>query len=249
MVTERFEVGAENSQPARAALAPGQRVYAVGDVHGCDAQLGALHQAILDDLAARPVASPQLVHLGDYVDRGPDSAAVIARLMGRAPGGLATTNLVGNHETMMRDALRGAGAVALNWLDNGGEATLESWKLSPLSPARGWRDGIGRPVLGFIERLPRTHRVGPYLFVHAGVRPGVALAEQQERDLLWIRQPFLDWSGDLGLGEPLVVVHGHTPTHEPEVLGHRIGVDTGACMGGKLTAVVLEGDDIRFLQV
>ncbi len=248
MVTEGFEDGRENAVPV-ARLAPGQRVYAIGDVHGCDDRLAALHQAILDDLAARPVVAPQLVHLGDYVDRGPDSAAVMARLMGPPPGGLATTSLIGNHEAMMLAALRQRGGAALDWLDNGGDATLRSWGLSPLAPAREWRGGLPRALPGFIEKLPRLHRVGAYVFVHAGLRPGVALAGQQERDMLWIRQPFLDWDEALGVGEAVVVVHGHTPEPEPVVRAHRIGVDTGACMGGRLTAAVLEGDDVRFLWV
>jgi serine/threonine protein phosphatase 1 len=240
-------VGPAMAMPVR--LPAGQRVYAIGDVHGCDGQLAELHRRILADLAARPVAHAQLVHLGDYIDRGLDSAGVLARLMGPAPGGLASTHLIGNHETMMLAALAQSGSVALSWLDNGGDRALESWGLSPLAPAKTWRGGIPRKVLKFIEKLPRRVQVGPYVFVHAGLRPGVALAAQEERDMLWIRQPFLDWEGDLGVGEPVVVVHGHSPEPEPVVRANRIGIDTGCVMGGRLTAAVLQDDELRFLQV
>jgi len=263
MVTEAFAPADHQPFPAILSAAlptgmvlpAGERVYAIGDIHGCDRQLGELHQAILADIADRPVARPQLVHIGDLVDRGPDSAAVIARLMSPPPGGLPTTTLSGNHETMMLDALGLGGSAALSWLDNGGEATLTSWGLSPLAQAKSWKKGIPGGVLKFIAKLPRRHQVGPYIFVHAGLRPGVALTAQTEQDMLWIRQPFLSWVDPAGLpgldlaGERAIIVHGHTPSPEPQLLPHRICVDTGCAMGGRLTAAVLEADGVRFLQV
>jgi serine/threonine protein phosphatase 1 len=224
---------------------PGQRVYAVGDVHGCGDRLAALHALIAADLADRPIAAPLLVQLGDLVDRGPDSADVVARLAGGPPiAGLPTVVLMGNHERMMLDALAGndAGAIEL-WLFNGGAATLRSWGVSPAAPPAAWRAAIPAAQLDFLRALPLTLRLGRYFFVHAGVRPGVALARQAAGDLLWIREPFLSHDGDFGA----VVVHGHTPSAAPEVRGNRLGLDTGAVLGGVLTCGVLEGDGVGFL--
>jgi serine/threonine protein phosphatase 1 len=228
---------------APAALPVGRRVYAVGDVHGCASRLTALWRLVASDLAKRPVAAATLVHLGDYVDRGPDSAGVLDLLVKVAAiPGLRVVNLMGNHERMMLDALVGQDqeAAAL-WLDNGGAASLRSWSVNPQSPIAEWHRTI--PHLDFLNRLALTHAEGPYLFVHAGVRPGVRLDRQSPRDLLWIREPFLSWPGGLGA----VIVHGHTPVQEPVVRANRIGIDTGAVLGGPLTCAVIEEDRIGFL--
>lgn len=231
---------------APAQLPPGQRVYAVGDVHGCIDQLTALHQAIAEDLAARPVADALLVHLGDYVDRGPDSAAVVTLLAAGPPvPGLPTINLMGNHEFMMLDALvSGEEPSAELWLSNGGADTLYSWGVPRTTKQVDWASRIPVPHLLFLRDLALMHQQGPYLFVHAGIRPGVRLRQQARQDLLWIREPFLSSKADLGL----VVVHGHTPTKEPVVRANRIGIDTGAVMGGMLTCAVLEDDRLGFLR-
>jgi serine/threonine protein phosphatase 1 len=231
---------------APASLPPGQRVYAVGDVHGCLEQLVALHALIAEDLAARPIAKPELVHLGDLVDRGPDSAGVVALLSAGPPiAGLPTVNLMGNHEQMMLSALLAsdAGPGSL-WMHNGGEATLRSWGV-PLDTAQtAWMEHVPAEHLLFLRDLMMTHRVGPYYFVHAGVRPGVPLARQSPHDLLWIREPFLSFAGDFGA----VVVHGHTPRPDPELRSNRIGIDTAAVLGGTLTCAVLEAGNVGFLQ-
>ncbi len=229
--------------PAPATLPTGRRVYAIGDVHGCLDRLQAMHAMIASDLAARPVAVPLLVHLGDYVDRGPDSAGVV-RYLRAGFAGLATVNLMGNHESMMLTALAGGDPDAFqHWLGNGGEASLRSWGVkAPYEPAALHRlaeSEDGR----FIRALRPHHRVGDYLFVHAGLRPGLPLERQSGHDLMWIREPFLSWRGDLGC----VVVHGHTPMEGPVVKANRIGIDTGAVLGGPLTCAVLEGDRLRFL--
>jgi serine/threonine protein phosphatase 1 len=234
---------------APATLPPDRRVYAIGDIHGCIEQLAALHEAIADDLQARPVAEPLLIHLGDYVDRGPDSAAVVALLAAGAPiHGLRTINLMGNHEHMMLDAVASGKAEAAElWLSNGGADTLFSWGVPRLARPADWAGQFPLAHLLFLRDLVLTHREGPYLFVHAGVRPGVRLSEQARQDLLWIREPFLSAKGDLA-GEPgMVVVHGHTPVREPVVRPNRIGIDTGAVMGGVLTCVVLEDERLGFL--
>ena len=227
---------------APASLAAGIRVYAIGDVHGCDDRLAAMHAAIIADLAARPVAHPLLVHLGDYIDRGPNSAGVLARLAAPVAPGLTVANLMGNHEDMLLRALASNDrADAQHWLANGGGETLASWGLSWRDPPSVWEAGIPPVQLGLMRGLGIAHRVGGYVFVHAGLRPGVAL--QSREDMLWIREPFLSYRGEL----PAVAVHGHTPAREPMVLPHRIGIDTGAVLGGDLTCAVLEEDSVDFL--
>jgi len=221
------------------------RVYAVGDIHGCATRLEDLHRLIAADLAARPVAEPLLLHVGDYVDRGPDSRAVIARLAAGPPiPGLPTVNLTGNHEQMMLKTLASLDPDDIeNWLANGGEETLRSWELNPFDDPEAWPAAIAPAHTAFMRDMPLMHRAGGYLFVHAGVRPGVKLDRQSREDLLWIRDPFLSHDGDLGL----VVVHGHTPVSAPLVRRNRIDIDTGAYLGGDLTCAVLEGDRIGFL--
>ena len=232
-------------QPAPAALPEGHRVYAIGDVHGCDERLARLHRLIAEDLSARPAPQPLLLHLGDYVDKGPDSAGVVARLAAGPPvRGVPTVNLMGNHERTMLDALDGQGAAITDWLYSGGEQALASWRISLDSPAADWANTVPAAHLGFLRGLPMHHRVGGYLFVHAGLKPGVPLAEQSPDDLLRIRRTFLDSDADFGA----VVVHGHTPVrHGPEIRRNRVNLDTGAVFGRELTCAVLESDRIGFL--
>jgi serine/threonine protein phosphatase 1 len=226
-------------------LPAGLRVYAVGDPHGCLDRLRALHGAIAAHRAASPAAETVLVHLGDYVDRGEDSAGVLALLRAGSPlPGAAVVNLVGNHEQMMLAALHDGAreGVAGFWLDNGGAATLASYGADPLDPA-GW-GVVPAEDLAFLRGLRPSFALGGYFFAHAGVRPEVPLEAQDRMDLAWIREPFLSWRGGL----PAVVVHGHTPAPAPEVRAHRIGIDTGAVYGGPLTCLVLEADRLGFLQ-
>jgi serine/threonine protein phosphatase 1 len=230
--------------PAPASLPPGHRVYAIGDIHGCDMQLGNLHAIIAADLADRPIAIPLLLHIGDYVDRGPDTAAVIARLLDGSPiHGIPMINLMGNHEHTMLEALSGERAAATDWLFAGGRSSLESYGIDPDSPRENWPHAIPVAHLDFLRGLSLIHRAGGYAFVHAGIRPGVALEHQARDDLLRMRQPFLYSDAEFGA----VVVHGHTPVKAPVVRHNRIAIDTGAVFGGKLTCVVLEGETIGFL--
>ena len=230
-------------QPAPSRLPPGQRIYAIGDIHGCADRLGTLHDAIAADLAANPAAHSTLLHIGDYTDRGPDTRAVLDRLVtGEGlPPVTARVDLFGNHEEMMLAAL--AGDHPDHWLLNGGDATLASYEIDPYTHARTWRDRIPDAHRTWLETLPRTHEAGGYLFVHAGLRPGVPLDEQEEHDLLWIREPFLSSDEQ----RPFVTVHGHTPVRQPTIRPNRIGIDTGAVLGGPLTCLVLEEDGLRFL--
>ena len=232
---------------APATLPEGLRVYAIGDVHGCAGRLQALHRTIAHDLAARPVTNAQVVHLGDYVDRGPDSAGVIETLLqpfplvGDGPGPVVV-NLTGNHEDMMLTAAGNPAAVP-HWLANGGDLALASWGLSSRAHPSDWAAGLPPRHLAFLRGLKLMHAAGGYLFVHAGLRPHTPLARQSRLDLLWIREPFLSFDGDF----PAVVVHGHTPESDPVIRHNRIGIDTAACRGGRLTCVVLEGDRLGFL--
>ncbi len=236
------------SLPAPAALPDGRRIYAIGDVHGCLDRLRALHAAIARDLQDRPAASALLVHLGDYIDRGPDSAGVIRLLQdgfaAEAAVDLPTVNLMGNHERMMIEALDGFDPSAFpHWLANGGRAALRSWEVPEPYLLQRARAMVPQGDRAFIRSLRPYHREGGYLFVHAGVRPGLPLERQSAHDLMWIREPFLSWAGALGF----VVVHGHTPMGGPVVKTNRIGIDTGAVAGGSLTCVVLQADKMRFL--
>jgi serine/threonine protein phosphatase 1 len=232
--------------PAPATLPPGQRIYAIGDVHGCLERLVSMHELIAQDVAERPIDEVVLVHLGDYVDRGPESAQVVEWLLAGPPVPVdRVVNLMGNHEHMMLAAIvAGDDGSASHWITNGGADSMLSWGIPRTLPTREWAGRIPRPHLIFLRDLAISHQVGPYLFVHAGIRPGVSLDRQTRHDMLWIREPFL--SSKLNHGA--VVVHGHTPRQAPTVLPNRIGIDTGAVMGGVLTCAVLEADRIGFLR-
>jgi serine/threonine protein phosphatase 1 len=231
----------------------GRRVYAVGDVHGRDDLLSRLHALIAEDAAAAAAVRKSLVHLGDYIDRGPSSRQVIERLAAGPPSGFEAVFLKGNHDDFLLRFLDG-GAVPDLWLMNGGLATLASYGielgLPPVEPAdvddlrRDLTRRLGPGHLDFLRGLRPSHAVGDYLFVHAGVRPGVDLAAQDPVDLMWIRGDFLDWEGPFGR----VVVHGHTITPAPVFRPNRIGIDTGAYRTGRLTCLVLEGATQRLLQ-
>ncbi|MCU0838083.1 MAG: serine/threonine protein phosphatase [Rhodospirillales bacterium] len=234
-----------------ARVPPGRRVYAIGDIHGRDDLLERLLQAIRADAATAGDLAPVAVFLGDYVDRGPMSFEVIDRLINEPLPGFRHVFLKGNHEAMMLDFL--AGPPDALWFDNGGFETLLSYGLdgyrlfshaAALEEARqALNAALPAAHRRFLEGLALSHVEGDYAFVHAGLRPGVALAEQRDRDLLWIRGPFL--ASREGLTHR--VVHGHTIVQRPEVHANRIAIDTGAVYSGTLTSVVLEGASVRFL--
>lgn len=247
--------GKEEVQGAvRRALPDGLRVYAVGDIHGRLDLLEALHDEIRADAARSGAGRRLIVYLGDYVDRGPASRQVIDTLIAQPLEGFEAVHLMGNHEFFLQRFLSDP-EVGDVWLMNGGETTLQSYGIEPWDdPPQGderldWLSGqlgLALPAAHrrFLDGLRLRHEVGDYLFVHAGVRPGVPLDAQEPEDLIWIREPFLRSQEEFGK----LVVHGHTPDVAPVQRGNRICVDTGACYGGRLTALVLQGDEQRFLQ-
>jgi len=228
-----------------AALPRGRRLYVIGDIHGAIAKLRDLHEQIAADLKARPVGSAMLLHLGDYVDKGEQSRAVVDYLIDEDPvPGIEMLNLTGNHEETMLAALDGDGAAAADWLWGGGRATRDSWGVAPDAPKEAWPGHFTAPQMRFFRRLHLHHQEGGYLFVHAGIRPGIALEDQSREDLLRIRHDFLGSERDHGM----VVVHGHTAGFQPVMRDNRICLDTAAWSGGPLTCGVFEEDRVGFLQ-
>lgn len=227
--------------PIRPCVPGGTRVYAIGDIHGRRDLLVDLLRRIEMDAETAPTRRV-LVFLGDYIDRGPDSAGVLARLAQGPPNGFDMVCLKGNHEDMMDRFLAGDPAAAAHWLANGGWETLQSFGLDTAEPG-ALADALSPAQTTFLAGLITLHREGDYVFVHAGVAPGTPLSRQDDRDLMWIRGRFLDANTPFGA----FVVHGHTITREPDVTEHRIGIDTGAYHTNRLTALVLEGADRRFL--
>ena len=227
----------------------GRLVYAVGDIHGRLDVLHALVRDIAKDvLATRPSERALLIFLGDYVDRGPDSRGVIDLLLSlKTAPAFDVTVLKGNHEEALMQFVQDPG-FGSTWLEHGGGATLASYGVQPPSArtdAEAWaaaRDAFNTALppahRAFYQQLDLMRVVGDYAFVHAGVRPGVALEDQAERDLLWIRHEFIRDRGPFGK----VIVHGHTPSEEAQLTPYRIGIDTGAYATGVLTAVRLQGE-------
>jgi serine/threonine protein phosphatase 1 len=242
----------QKTEPGPAAVPRGLRVYAIGDVHGRLDLLDRLLDQIDEDGAAAPDLVKYIVYLGDYVDRGPHSSGVIERLAAGPPPGFGAIPLKGNHEASMLEFLEDI-RIGPNWLTYGGTATLASYHVQPPhadSPPEDLtyaQEMLGRALppahRTFLESLRTSVTIGDYVFVHAGVRPGVPLDRQREDDLLWIREDFLRSTADHGK----VVVHGHTISPEPEVRPNRIGIDTGAFATHRLTCLVLEGTERRFL--
>ncbi|WP_347302211.1 metallophosphoesterase family protein [Croceibacterium sp. TMG7-5b_MA50] len=232
------------------AIPAGQRVYAIGDVHGRLDLLDALLATIAADEAGSAPAETTLVFLGDLIDRGPDSAGVIARVRDLQRRRDVRV-LGGNHEEMFLASLQDT-EVFRSLLKFGGKETAWSFgvdhaafRAAEMEEAQAMvRAAVPADVVAWLQALEDMVAIGDYLFVHAGINPAVPLAEQSPRDLRWIREPFLSYAA----AHPLMVVHGHTISEEPEERANRIGIDTGAYRTGRLTALRLEGSDRRFLQ-
>jgi serine/threonine protein phosphatase 1 len=235
------------------ARAPdGYRAYAIGDVHGRLDLLEQLLSEIERDRSERPTPKTLLVFLGDLIDRGPHSAQVIERLRTYSSDDARTVFLLGNHEEVLLRILDGDTSLIPSWLQFGGRQCLQSYGADSRRIALETdekaleiiRGVIPEAHVAFLNSFIDSCRFGDYLFVHAGIRPGVAIDDQQQSDLRWIREPFLFDDTDHGC----VVVHGHTICDEVEERPNRIGVDTGAYRTGILTALVVEGNERRYLQ-
>ncbi|SIO35144.1 serine/threonine protein phosphatase 1 [Bradyrhizobium erythrophlei] len=229
---------------AKPRLPDGVRIYAISDIHGCAHLLEQMLGVIDADVAhSRPRHAIE-VYLGDYIDRGPDSRATLDLLIRRSRRGNMVF-LKGNHEAFLGAVFRDPSRIA-DWFQFGGRQTLMSYGLSPsLHPddeeqrelVREFAAALPPRHLDFLQRLRLTFTCGDFFFVHAGVRPGIALSKQQEADLLWIREKFLHSQKNFGK----YVVHGHTPVRCAEVLSNRANIDTGAYATGNLTLLSIQG--------
>lgn len=244
-------IGAKAPKPA---VGIGKRLFAIGDIHGRQDLLDALVKRIGRHIISAPPADNILVFLGDYIDRGPASRAVIERLCGlERETGWRCVFLKGNHDQAVLEFLQDPSYYSA-WRGYGAAETLLSYGVMPprfenaSDFARAW-DGFARKIpphhLEFLGGLKYFHVEDDYLFVHAGIRPGIALADQTPEDMMWIRENFLSYRGRF----EKMVVHGHTPAPAPVTLPNRICIDTGAHATGRLTALVLEGENQSFLDV
>jgi serine/threonine protein phosphatase 1 len=233
------------------SLPPDRRLYCIGDIHGRLDLLEELHEMIREDSAGFG-GSKIVVYLGDYIDRGAQSSQVLDLLIGQPLTGFDTVCLLGNHEQAMLDFLEHPRAAAA-WLSFGGQVTLLSYgvelgKLMMTQDLELLRDELEEKLpqshLDFLNTCRLVYTEGSYCFVHAGIRPDVAMEDQLINELLWIREEFTRSRAR----HEHIVVHGHSISDEVEWLPNRIGIDTGAFHSGLLTALVLEGQDQRLLQ-
>jgi serine/threonine protein phosphatase 1 len=214
-----------------------------------------MRQQIDEDMAATdPPGTVYEIYVGDYIDRGPDSAGVVDQLLGyqKLDDGVQRRFLCGNHEAGLLTFLRDPGFGPL-WLQWGMEPTIQSYNIDPdMIYREGFdvvRDALDKAMpqvhKDFYHALESVIQLGDYVFVHAGIRPGVPLVEQSFDDVTFIREPFLQDRRDFGVR----IVHGHTPVPEVEIHANRINIDTGAFVYGRLSCCVLEGEDAHLLQV
>lgn len=239
----------------RPSAPPGALIYAVGDIHGRLDLLRALTGAILRDAkSAARSQPPQIIFVGDYVDRGPDSAGVIDHILAlKARDDIVVHTLKGNHEQTMLDFLEDP-RVGPSWSEYGGRDTLRSYNVNPPTlrsdsdPWEATRQELAAALpaahLQFLRSLELYAVSGDFVFVHAGLRPGVPLAAQSEQDLLWIRREFLESSRPF----EKMVIYGHTPEREAVFETNRIGIDTGAFVTDVLTALKVSGEQLTLIQ-
>lgn len=234
-----------------ASLPANARIYAVGDIHGRADLLAETITHIEDDLQRRPIEYALEVYLGDYIDRGPDSKSVIDQLAVRIAQRRAIC-LRGNHEAILERFLRDDPSVIRHWAQLGALQTLASYgvsmgigaaTMSPSELQQSLRQVFPRTHDLFLQCLHNSFMCGDYLFVHAGIRPGIPIAQQVPEDLFWIRDEFLNSTADHGK----VIVHGHTPVDHPDIRSNRINIDTGAWRTGTLTCIAIEGATILVL--
>ena len=230
-------------------ITQGVRLYVIGDIHGRLDLLNRVIDAINLDIKASG-GDNLIVTLGDYIDRGPNSRGVLDRLLNN-PFAAQYVALKGNHEALL-DAFLENPAVGADWWRLGGLETLKSFGIAAKrnatlrnfnQAAMQLRAALSEEQSQFLRSLKTSLMAGRYFLCHAGVRPEIALELQSADDLLWIRSEFLDSQIDFGK----IVVHGHTPVREPQVLANRINIDTGAFATGRLTCIVLEDEQHRFI--
>ena len=234
----------------RPSLPAELRIYAIGDIHGRLDLLSELLARISSDIALRPTARPLYVFLGDYIDRGSASRETIDRLIehGKTHESIF---LKGNHELIAIKCLSDRGLFD-QWLRLGGLETLVSYGVPAETLANGkqiaelqsaFHGALPQAHFRFFRDLKNSFECGDFFFAHAGVKPNVELSRQKENDLLWIRGEFLTSKDDFGK----IIVHGHTPTREIEVRPNRINIDTGAFATGRLSCLVLEGEELSVI--
>jgi len=234
------------------AIPQGQRVYAIGDIHGRDDLFAELIELIRADNAARGPAKVSLILLGDLVDRGPQSAEVVERAINLRAEFDDMRLLIGNHEECFLAALTGDVRRLRYFMRIGGDATVSSYWNDDESLAKASFEEVAERLaqlvptehVRFLETGEDVIEIGEYVFVHAGIRPGVPMEKQSLVDLRWIRDDFLVDDRDHGM----MIVHGHTICDDVDEWPNRIGIDTGAYRSGVLTAIVLEGDERRYLK-
>lgn len=237
---------APRRQSGRAG-ARGWRAYVVGDIHGRLDLLEQLLEKIESDIATSKGGRVLIVFVGDLIDRGPNSAQVVEKLRTYSHPKVRTVFLLGNHEEVLLRIIAGEADLITKWRWFGGNECLKSYGLDTddlvgMSDERALkiiRSAIPKQHVEFLESFDDSCRFGDYLFVHAGIRPGVEIDQQRQSDLRWIREPFLFDDSDHGF----IVVHGHTIRPEVEIRPNRIGIDTGAYRTGVLTAFVIDGAD------
>lgn len=237
--------------PAEYRVPAGMLIYAIGDIHGCDTLFAGLLEQIAADRRTRPHDRCALILLGDLVDRGPDSAGVVERAIGLRSQFDHVHHIIGNHEECMLAALSGDVRALRYFVRIGGDATIRSYlrddslyeRLEFDELAQVFRDRVPQAHVDFLGRGEDMVLYGDYAFVHAGVRENVPLDKQKTSDLRWIRENFLGSDADHGA----MIVHGHTISAEVEEMPNRIGIDTGAYLSDRLTAICLQGSERSFL--
>jgi len=252
MFAKLFGQSQSTRKGSGACVPEGVRVYCVGDIHGRADLLKALHRGIAADAAGASELRNVIVYVGDYIDRGMQSREVIDHLLQDPLPGFEKVYLKGNHDDSLLQFLRDAD-FGPTWFSYGGDATVLSYGVR-MTPGKSGRDrfedmrqqleaNLPPAHLEFLQTLQMVYECGDYLFVHAGLRPGVGLQQQTAEDMMWIREDFLDSRHDFGK----VVVHGHSVSEAPETRANRIGIDTGAYASDTLTCLILEGDDRHFI--
>ena len=242
-------------KPKKPRFPEGRVGYAIGDIHGRADLLVRMFDRLESEARPPNGRAPIVIFMGDYVDRGPDSAEVVELLQTGRPEGFERRFLKGNHEAALWNFVRDP-VTYRAWLNHGGLETLASYKVSPLPSLGASAEDVRAAGRAFATALPQSHRaffdglerfalLGDYLFVHAGVDPAKSLENQTDADLMWIRRRFL---ADHRRYEHHVV-HGHTPTDAPYADERRVGIDTGAYFSGQLSAARFEGEALSFITV